>query len=596
MCALAGGYALFFVIIALIQFSKQDDFSRRIGSLVVSGKYRFEEAAPAAGEEGEEASAIEDAASVFFGGLEFRLAGEKQQGGLAALDFDGIRRPLIPQTMLISANTARFQLSGGSVLAFYVQNSGGGDELIVSAHLAEDALSLELPYRLTRNAAVGSRQSARMVIVHNRQEYTFDRNILDTEREFIAFSHKDPVITYRLVMSEAAFNPSNYIISGAMGKPFYDDLVRQWSAKALSEWQSRIRETADDEALVAAYVAAQAERGDYAAALARIPEAFLNGAGRGFLSAPYIGRLEQAARAMTRFEEERSANFERILQESRYEFLREYKAFDYLLQRSKTALFEEAIQYIKTLPPDSLQLEQCPGVFESWWSYDHWYKGKENPFDLLANQARLLVSESLVKDADNARVFLERGALIDLFYNIRLGMSISVYGESAGNSEWAAVGRSLVLSALSFSDAAGNVAARLRINEAGGFEDAEAGSVIAASEIYPYLGLSDFYPHAVGADTVMFGAWLWTASPAVGASYKNNVLEFNVRFPLSSPHYLMIFGIRPFSRIQMRGMDYRSDPQFERYNSPGWAYLPQEQILLVKLVHRTEVEAVKIFF
>ena len=59
---------------------------------------------------------------------------------------------------------------------------------------------------------------------------------------------------------------------------------------------------------------------------------------------------------------------------------------------------------------------------------------------------------------------------------------------------------------------------------------------------------------------------------------------------------MLISGLRSFSKIQMRDIDYRSDPQFENWNAPGWIYSPSEQTLLVKLVHRTPVEHIKIFF
>jgi hypothetical protein len=592
---LCGFYAIVFVAIALIQFAQQDGFNRKIGSLVVSGKYRFEEnTQPAL--TGENEVLIDDAASVFFGGLEFRLASAEENNSLAIIDFDGIRRRLIPQFMSVADASVRFTMADGSQLAFYVKNNGVSDELIINAHLAEDAISLELPYRLTKNAAIGEQRQSTLIIIHNKQDYTFDRSILDTKRGLIEFSHKNPVISYRPHISEEAFNPADYIISGAMGKEFYDGLVMQWCETAQQEWQTHLNDEESDEAIITAYLAAAAHKFDYAGALSRIPETFASSSGQTFLSAPFFGKLESAAKQMTRIDQENQAGLEKAIQEAPEELLKQYKVFDYLLQRGKTTLFDEALQFIKTMQPGSISLEICPGIFEGWLSYNIWHKGKENPFEILATQARLFVSEFLLKDSENPRVFLGQNAVIDVFFNIRLGVAIAAYGDSSGNNEWAAIGRSLVLSALSCSDANGAIAKELSWSSTAGFVELESSERLSASMIYPYLGISAYYPHAVGASTVMFGVWLWTASPAIAASYKNNALEFEVTFPVSSPHYLIMFGIRPFSRIQMRDIDYRSDPRFETYNSPGWVYLPQEQTLLVKLVHRSESERVKIFF
>ena len=597
-----GAYAAIFIVIILIQFAKQDDFSRKIGSLVVTGKIRFNEQGQAPIDMDSGIIPIESHASVFFGGLEYLLVGDKQDIALAMIDFDEIRRPLVPYSLIITQNAARFLLSGGSVLEFYVQNNGNYDELIINAHLAEDVLSVELPYKLTKNAAIGSRERTSLRVIHNKQEYGFDRSILDTERSLIAFNHKNPVVAYRPIPDEAMFNLSDYIISGAMGKTFYDDLVRQWRTTALNQWQQDVILTGTTEALVTSYIAESATWENYNSAVAKIPEEFVTGSAHSWLSAPYIGKLDQIIRNFIRSEQERGANLEKILAETPFDFFKEYKVMDYLLQRSKTQLFDESIRFVKSLPPANITTDMFPGIFECWWSYNRWYPGKENPFELLANQARLMVSESLHKDNDNLRVFSIEADRVDIFYNLRLGMAISSYGDACGNSEWAAVGRSLVLSALSFANKEASLPAALAVDENGKCVElpppanAEAAPRLTASEIYPYLDVSPYYPHAVGADTVMFGVWLWTASPAIGASYRNNVLEFAINFPLNSPHYLVILGLKPFSRIQMRGMDYRSDPQFERYNSPGWVYLPQEQALLVKLVNRTESEVIKIFF
>jgi hypothetical protein len=43
-------------------------------------------------------------------------------------------------------------------------------------------------------------------------------------------------------------------------------------------------------------------------------------------------------------------------------------------------------------------------------------------------------------------------------------------------------------------------------------------------------------------------------------------------------------------------MDYRTDPQFERYDSSGWSYSSAEQTLLLKMKHREETEHIRIFY
>jgi hypothetical protein len=43
-------------------------------------------------------------------------------------------------------------------------------------------------------------------------------------------------------------------------------------------------------------------------------------------------------------------------------------------------------------------------------------------------------------------------------------------------------------------------------------------------------------------------------------------------------------------------MDWRTDSQFEIYDSSGWFYHSQEQVLVLKLRHRAAIENIRIIY
>jgi hypothetical protein len=92
------------------------------------------------------------------------------------------------------------------------------------------------------------------------------------------------------------------------------------------------------------------------------------------------------------------------------------------------------------------------------------------------------------------------------------------------------------------------------------------------------------------------GIWAWTASNEVSAVQQNDILTISASFPAGESHFMILRGIRPFVRLQLYNMDWRSDPQFERFDSSGWRYIPQEQTLLIKMRHRANVENIRIIF
>jgi hypothetical protein len=77
---------------------------------------------------------------------------------------------------------------------------------------------------------------------------------------------------------------------------------------------------------------------------------------------------------------------------------------------------------------------------------------------------------------------------------------------------------------------------------------------------------------------------------------EEGVLDVSVDFAAGETHYMMIRGLRPFTKIQLYGIDFRTDPRFERYDSSGWAYSASEQTLILKMKHKSPIEHVRIYF
>jgi hypothetical protein len=190
---------------------------------------------------------------------------------------------------------------------------------------------------------------------------------------------------------------------------------------------------------------------------------------------------------------------------------------------------------------------------------------------------------------------------VDVAFNVRLGVALAAYGDKNGISSWVGIGRSLVLSALALTDDAGQLPAFLLVNDAGEIMAEEPGEsgvtqTIEAAQVYPLLPLAVYYPRPVDLTAARDGLWLWTASPETQAVFQNNVLDVGVSFPVGWTHHLLIRGVDRFSKIQLRDIDYRSDPRFEEYNSPGWVYSVSERTLLLKMVQRSEEEHIRIFY
>ncbi|MDR2803763.1 MAG: hypothetical protein LBB22_05695 [Treponema sp.] len=588
-------YFCLFVLVSLVQFTEHDSFSKQIGALHVDGRLKR----PQTASEEERSAAnqgylLEDGARAVFGGLEFWLAG-KSGGGLTYINLDGSTVESYPESVSFSNDEARFRLSGGQELVFYVNNEAGMKELMLSALISGGVKEILVPFRSGGKSKFYRNELGDLSVTYGGENYTFEASSIDEDAGIISLSSTEPVVFYRIVPVGDTFNLTEYITAGAMEKSLYNEQVTRWRNTAFTNWESRISSGNLNENVIVAYLAEAAGRGTLRSAFDMLPAGYARSENRTFLSAPFAGRLNSYLREFVMFERNRMSRITSYTQTDPAAFLAEERVFEYLARRGNEELFNTGIDYISKLNPASIDLDLCAGIFEGWLTWSKWRGNDENPFEALIPKARSVVVTHIKKDRANAGIFVI-DETVDVLYNIRLGAALIAYGEEANNNGWSAMGRSIALSVLSLFGEDSSVSAHLVLSEAGSFVPSPQANSLTSAEIYAGLGISDFYPHAFGEGQANNGVWLWTVSPEISASLQNSILDFGITFPIGEAHYVYIFNVQPFSKIQLRNIDYRSDPQFEQYNAPGWLYSAGEKVLMVKILQQSSVEHIRIAY
>ena len=250
---------------------------------------------------------------------------------------------------------------------------------------------------------------------------------------------------------------------------------------------------------------------------------------------------------------------------------------------------DAAADLVDTIDPSILTLDFVPGILEGYTDWEVFGVG-DNPFRRLFDAACTVISASLTRTDNFAdqgvfegsggeRVFLIHNDAETPEFNLRLGKALLTCAEAMGNNSWARVGRSLILSALY-----------------GTGEDFDPShSELANARLYRILCPRDSYPRAVPI-LQPANTWAWTTAPVVSVTRESDALNIDVTFLVGEAHFMIIRGVQPFSRIQLYNIDFRTDPQFERYDSSGWSYNAQEQTLIIKMLHRSLVERIRIYF
>ena len=604
-------YGAVFVFLVQFQFGRKTDFTLRTANLVVRGNY-----GPVPAVRLPNTYPLGEGTSVFFGGMEFLLGEGILYGGRG-------RIAARPDMMTLTDNEVYFQFAEGPELTFTTQYTGGAIELVIhgnfsagdgvedppgdsgtfpaaagggfnaagtgtaisgDAAVSGDAAaawySLEIPFRPLETSLV--RESPPFLLNAGGTGYTFSREP-GPGRRVLLESH-NPEISYRAIQDEAV-DPEQFIIPAALDPGAYETALSLWLDKSYSFWNSAISRNAPAEnaagELVSAYMSEAIKRGVYRAAAA-VSSAYQSPSWEG---AAYVGRLDGAMRSLSTVERERAARLARLFNEGSAEFLKEFRIIEFLAVRGYGSLMDDAAEILRRYDPAVMGAAEAAGILEGRLDWER-YRNGHNPYERFVNQALFVITRDLRNNprTGSALVFVNGEA--DMELNLRLGSALVHYE----NETRAALGRTLLLSALSLADDSGAVPRRVR-QSAGGISG--GGERLDSARIYRICFAGEHYARA---QSLPGSLWAWTAASSITGASTVGGLDITVQFSPGETHYLMIRGLRPPAGFELNGIALNQDPQFERYEGSGWAYAAAEQTLLIKLRHRQGTERLSILY
>ena len=585
--ALFGLYALVLCALVVVQFSRRSGFTLTEGSLALSGRYAGGDGAVAASGE----RALSGPLGIFFGGMEFRLSGDD---GLRSTKGNGDAEELMPVAMKVADNTASISLSDGSSLVFHTAFSGGAETLQVSASLARSVSALRLPFRPLRSSRALETSDGSIAFAARDGSYSFDRAVVDAERRTLILKGGASSFRYGKIVPKKSVPATELALPQASDTATYDRALLRWRDLAQAGWERSMAGSPDEETIVA-YVAESARRGGYRSAVATVPKPFVDGAGRTFLSSAYFGRLDEALRSLSTVERETLGRLSRLANERNLDLFTERDLIAYLAVRASRTMADDVAAFARSVDPAAVTPTLAAGLLECWVDWKKFRPNEANPFDTLVDQARFVISGTL-KRTENGLVLPVIDGTADTAFALRAGRALIRSVASEKDAAWTSLGRTLTLSVLSLADSVGSVPALLSF--APPEAPAPAGQArLSAARIYRYVTEDERLPRAVPLPTDG-GAplWAWTAAPTVTVTGGQGVLDVAVSFAVGETHYMMIRGLKPFTKLQLYGIDFRTDPRFERYDSSGWAYSASEQTLILKMKHKAPVEHVRVYF
>lgn len=506
----------------------------------------------------------------------------------------------------ISSDDTSFSLSfdDGSRVSFSPGRRGDIRAIEIRASVSGDYRALSLPFKLTRSARVEPEGSL-PVIRSGKQRFAFTGAAFvhdDTQAvQRVKIEASAPTVYYQTWIPAKGVNLEVLVHNPAATEEHYRQNQDRFASAVLPLFRAAISSGSLNEKTVTAYIAEMGRIGMYQTALDAVPDAFKRGTARTYLSSPFLNTLERSWQSMIARDREERSLLSRQFTENNLRVFEFPHLVPYLVDRGSTVFLDDIIRVASAVDLSTLTPLQAAGLLEIMQDMQVYSPQRSDALLLLAETCERVIRESLVQIQDTLYV-TTGGTLIDSYATFRIAHILRRYGTmSTATAPWQHAGTLLYTSLLSRAENDAVLPVSFESAVTGG---AATGIPVAGDrkmpveDLYPLvMNENTWYPRAVSLSReVEPGVWAWTAARSITyAGNPDGSVRYRVQFPRGQSHYLVLNGIGQFTRIQLYGMDFRTDPRFESYNSSGYRYNAETRTLFLKMRHRDEFEDIVIY-
>ena len=478
----------------------------------------------------------------------------------------------------IDASNFTLYFDQAIALHFSIKTDDTGDFLSIEAELPEDTKNIAISYKPTSGYLVTEQNTRRLIISSKQQQYevsaaeiTSSHLVLSDMEQFATYNTFDPLYGFEFSMVNALPLSAETTFVETISK-FKTDFIHL-ASQSLSETST--------EQMVVAYVAAMAENRQYREAINKIPSSLKTGSRRTFLSAPYFNSLTAMNPSLQRHMENRRSMIDYAIQQKSLDIFTIQDLAQVLCTMEGNGLVEELLAMPAGLADFNPSVAQAAGILDTYTQLVALNRNLSVGLQPILNNCLEIIAAACMLENNIIRLE-ENDAALPILDSISVGMSLISYGQLTGNIDYRATGNLIVNSYIT-----PEVSSNLHI----------------MTELYPIVVPNNpYYPHIqIIADASMSGnntpVWAWTV--ARDTSYvrdsEGNV-TITLDFPSGETHHAIINGIRPFRRIDIYDISFRTDPKFESYNSSGYVFDAETQTLLLKSLHKVQREAIKFYY
>ena len=476
----------------------------------------------------------------------------------------------------------------------------------ISVSMPSEIETIYFPWKLTQSARL-ERQDEQIFLRYGKDRFIFRGgygfgNSDDTSElpHLILSSSKKTAFYETYIQSESLDFDSIRRIPIASDEE-YGKTKQLFRERALDYFSSVISSRNYNEELLTAYMAEKAFNGEYAKALVFAPSSLLPKEKRSYISTTFYGNLVQNNNSLAAYQRKFLSGIESGIARAEISVFNREALIPFLINNSRANLISALEKIASNAKQEDLNSFLAAGLLEAAMDYAFYFPNKQNLFMENSEQYETVLKDSLIS-IDTGLYISSDKKTIDTEKTLRTASVLIRYGSSyPDKGTWKAVGQALYSSIFSLGGNSSSLPASFDIQ---GDKAKKLGLmandalILHAEKLYPAAVKDNpYYPHeeslALKAEP---GIWAWTSARDINV-LKNDakIFSFRISSKAGDTHYMIIRGIRPFYRIQIHEIDFRTDPRFEMYNSSGYVYDERTRTLLLKMKHKKDDEDIVLF-
>ena len=582
MIALTISYILIIFGIFVIQFTIGKTFYYTIGAMTVSGRDEVDET-------GNRTPLLP--LHIVSNGLDFYITDQTPLTAKTSNNED-----ITLKVLEYKKNEDSFSVvcSNGVLIDFNSYLSETIATVRISVSMPSEIETVYFPWKLTQSARL-ERQDGQIFLRYGKDRFIFRGghgfgNSDDTSElpHLILSSSKKTAIYETYVQSESLDFDSIFRLPIATEEE-YNKTKQLFRENALEYFSNVISSRNYNEELLTAYIAEKTFNGEYAKALVYAPASLLPKEKRTYISTTFYGNLAQNDKSLAAYHKKKLSGIELGIARAETSVFDRVSLIPFLINNSRVNLISALEKMASNAKQEDLNSFLAAGLLEAAMDYAFYFPNKQNIFMENSEKYENVLKDSLIS-IDNGLYISSDKKTIDTEKTLQAASILIRYGNSYPDKDsWKAVGQALYSSIFSLGGNSSSLPASFDIQ---GDKAKKLGLmandalILHAEKLYP-AAIKDnpHYPHeeslALKAEP---GIWAWTSAHDINV-LKNDakIFSFRISAKTGDTHYMIIRGIRPFYRIQVYGIDFRSDPRFEIYNSSGYVYDERTRTLLLKI-------------